>query len=220
MRVAIKLIVCVVILLFMSVSLEARQIRVAWVPDGDTLVLTNREVVRLKGIDAPETGYDDESDQYYAAEATKRLEELVSDKNLILKTGQDPRDRYGRTIGYVYLPDNKNLSVLMVREGFAFYYPHQDQDEVISSSILRAQQQAMTEGRGFWPEILSMEKAELTYVGNMRSKRFHVIECGYGQRIADGNKVMLPSLRDAFYEGYAPCRRCTPWPLEENEGLP
>jgi micrococcal nuclease len=215
MRTALKLFICMAILLLMSASLEARQVRVAWVPDGDTLILTNREVVRLKGIDAPETGYDDESDQYFAAEATKRLEELVEYKNLILKTGQEPRDRYGRTIGYVYLPDNKNLSVLLVREGFAFYYPHQDQDEKISSEIFRAQQQAMTEGRGFWPEILSMEKAELMYVGNQRSRRFHVMECGYGQRIAHDNIVRLPSLRDAFYQGYAPCRRCTRWPLVE-----
>ena len=215
MRTAFRLITCAAILLLMSAALEARQIQVAWVPDGDTLILTNREVVRLKGIDAPETGYDDESDQYFAPEATKRLEELVTGKDLILKTGKEPRDRYGRTLGYVYLPDNKNLSVLLVREGFAFYYPHQDQDEKISSEILWAQQQAMTEGRGFWPEILSMEKAELTYAGNQRSRRFHDMQCGYGQRIARDNKAMLSSLRDAFYQGYAPCRRCTPWPLAE-----
>lgn len=213
MRITLKVFICVVALFLLVTSLEARQIRVAWVPDGDTLILTSREVVRLKGIDAPETGYDGGSDQYYARKSTRGLENLVMDKELILKTGQDPQDQYGRTLGYVYLPDDENISIIMVREGFAFYYPHQDQDEVISARILDAQKEAMRKGRGFWPVILSMEEAELTYAGNMRSKRFHVLECGYGQRIAKSNRIIFPSLHDAFYEGYAPCRRCTPWPL-------
>jgi len=114
----------------------------------------------------------------------------------------------------VYLPDNqKNVSVLMAGQGYAFYYPHQVQDETVSAKIHMAQQKAMREGLGFWPGILSMEEADLKYAGNMRSKRFHVMECGYGQRIAEANRIVFPSLRDAFYEGYAPCRRCTPWPL-------
>ncbi len=215
MRMTRKVFTCFAILMLLAASLEARQVRVSWVPDGDTLILENREVVRLKGIDAPETGYDGESDQYYAREATKRLEQLVSGKNLILKTGSTPKDRYGRTLGYVYLPDNQNISVIMVREGYAFYYPHQDQDKDISARILRAQKEAMSAGRGFWPVILSMEEAELTYAGNLRSKRFHIMECGYGQRIADANRVVFPSLYDAFYQGYAPCRRCSPWPLSD-----
>ncbi len=212
MRAVIKYVVCIAFILCASASLEARQVRVAWVPDGDTLILENREVVRLKGIDAPETGYNGESSQYYAREATQRLEELVSGRNLILKTGREPRDRFGRTLAYVYLPNNENLSVVMVREGHAFYYPHPDQDEQIAAGILRAQREAMTARRGFWPEILNMEEAGLSFAGNSRSRRFHVMECGYGQRIAEGNRVVFASLYEAFYEGYAPCRRCTPWP--------
>ncbi len=212
MRFTLKVFVGSVIFLLIFASLEARQVRVAWVPDGDTVILENREVVRLKGIDAPETGYDGESDQYFAREAAQMLEELIAGKELILKPGQQPRDRYGRTLGYIYLPDNQNVSVVMVREGYAFYYPHQDQNISISARILKSQKKAMHEELGFWPEILSMEEADMTYVGNMRSKRFHVLECGYGQRISDANRVEFSSLGEAFYEGYAPCRRCTPWP--------
>ncbi len=216
MRNFIKLFLCMLVCFFMVSEVQARQIRVAWVPDGDTLILEDREVVRLKGIDAPETGYDGESDQYFAREATQKLQKLVEGRTLRLETGQNPQDRHGRTLGYVYLPNNENVSVIMVREGFAFYYPHPDQDRDISARILSAQKEAMVNGMGFWPAILSMEEAEATYAGNSRSKRFHVLECGYGQRISDANKVIFPSLYEAFYQGYAPCRRCTPWPPAKN----
>jgi micrococcal nuclease len=212
MRFALKVFIGFVIFLLMVGTLEARQIRVAWVPDGDTLILENREVIRLKGIDAPETGFDGESDQYFARKAAQRLEELISGKKLTFRPGQQLQDRHGRSLGYVYLPDNKNVSILMVRDGFAFYYPHQDQNREIASRILRSQKKAIDQNLGFWPEILNMEEADLTYVGNTRSKRFHVLECGYGQRISDSNRIEFSSLHDAFYKGYAPCRRCTPWP--------
>jgi len=194
---------------------EVREVRVAWVPDGDTLILDNREVVRLKGIDAPETGYNGEPGQYFAREAAERLEELVMDRSLTMKTGQVSEDRYGRTLAYVYLPSGEKINVLLVEEGLAFYYPHPDQDEAFSGRIYRAQQRAVDQGLGFWPEVLAQEPKVEGWPGNKRSRRFHHPDCGYGQRIADHNMRMFSSLGEAFYAGFAPCRRCTPWPAEE-----
>lgn len=216
MRFYLKILVCFLFCLLVAGAGQARQIKVAWVPDGDTLILEDRETVRLKGIDAPETGYEGEQDQYFAREATRNLVKLTAHHKLILKTGPDSRDSHGRTLGYAYLPDGRNISVLMVRQGYAFYYAHEDEDKDISRRIHHAQKQAMKEGLGFWPEILSMDDrndSELIYVGNIKSRRFHVIECGYGQRISQANRKEFSSLHDVFYQGYAPCRRCTPWPL-------
>ncbi len=193
---------------------EVRQVRVAWVPDGDTLILEDREGVRLKGIDAPETGYNDDPAQYFSREATQRLEDLVRGRTLNLRTGQVPKDHYGRTLAYVYLPSGENINLLLVLEGMAFYYPHPDQDPDLSSQIFRAQQRAIDKGLGFWPEVLALAPEVDAWKGNRRSKRFHHPECGYGQRISETNAQELASLREAFYSGYAPCRRCTPWPVE------
>ncbi|MCA1743937.1 MAG: thermonuclease family protein, partial [Desulfovibrionales bacterium] len=117
---------CFIFFLFFiaASSIYARQAKVVWVPDGDTLVLEGREFVRLKGIDAPETGDEGEMDQYFASESTLRLEELTKGRSVNLKIGQEPEDRFGRTLAYVYLPTGENLNILMVREGLAFYYPH------------------------------------------------------------------------------------------------
>lgn len=202
------------VLFFIAVSsIYARQARVVWVPDGDTLILEGREIVRLKGIDAPETGYEDERDHYFAHESTQRLEELTKGRSLNLQVGQEPEDRFGRTLAYVYLPTGENLNILMVREGLAFYYPHGVQDRNISARILDAQRRALRERSGFWEKILSMEEADSEYIGNSRSLRFHTLECGYGQKVSDGNKILFQNLYEAFYEGYAPCRRCSPWPV-------
>lgn len=205
------------VLFFISASsVYARQAKVVWVSDGDTLILKGREVVRLKGIDAPETRHEDERDQYYAREATLRLEELTMGRSVNLKLGQEPEDRFGRTLAYVYLPTGENVNILLVREGLAFYYPHGVQDRDISSKILDAQRRAMRNKEGFWEEILGMEKSGSEYVGNSRSLRFHTHKCGYGQKVAESNKVLFQNLYEAFYEGYAPCRRCTPWPLADD----
>ncbi|MFP4083888.1 MAG: thermonuclease family protein [Desulfonatronovibrio sp.] len=213
MRFFLKILVCVLFCLLVAWPGQARQVKVAWVPDGDTLILEDRETVRLKGIDAPETAHEGGQDQYFARESTRYLLNLIANQELILKTGPDSRDAHGRTLGYVYLPDGRNLSVLMVRQGYAFYYPHEDEDQDISRRIHNAQKQAMKEGLGFWPEILSMDDPDLIYVGNAKSRRFHLMECGYGQRISEANRKEFSSLYDVFYQGYAPCRRCTPWPL-------
>lgn len=204
------------ILFFIVVSSSyARQARVVWVSDGDTLILEGREIVRLKGIDAPETGYEDERDQYFAHESTLRLEELTKGRSINLKVGQEPEDRFGRTLAYVYLPTGENVNILMVREGLAFYYPHGIQDRDTSSRILDAQRRALRNKAGFWEEISGLEEADSEYIGNSRSLRFHTLKCGYGQNVSDGNKVLFQSLYEAFYEGYAPCRRCSPWPLAD-----
>ncbi len=206
-----------VLALVVLATAEMREVRVAWVPDGDTLILEDREVVRLKGIDAPEIGEGGEPDQYFAREATQRLEELVRDRTLTLRTGQVEEDRYGRTLAKAYLPSGESINLILVREGLAFYYPHPDHGEGFSQELLRAQKRAMDDGRGFWPEILQLKPEVQAWIGNKNSKRFHHPGCGYGQKIAPGNREEFSSLRDMFYEGYAPCRRCTPWPPAENE---
>ncbi|RQD68111.1 thermonuclease family protein [Desulfonatronovibrio magnus] len=198
--------------LFLYGLAGAQDVRVAWVPDGDTVILDNREVVRLKGIDAPETGFDGGQDQYFAREATQRLEDLVMGRTITMRTGQEPRDRFGRTLAYLYLPDGQNINLLLIRDGYAFYYPHEQQDEEISSRLLRAQRQAMEQNLGFWPEIFTLDELDLNFVGNRRSQRFHVATCGYGQRISPQNRIEFSSIYDAFYAGHAPCRRCSPWP--------
>ncbi len=53
--------------------------------------------------------------------------------------------------------------------------------------------------------------AEVTYVGNANSKKFHLPGCGSVDDMAEHNKVYFYGSREEVIEkGYAPCKRCNP----------
>ena len=206
------------LLLFLAGSVpglaDTWQVEVRWVPDGDTLYLHSGQKVRLKGIDAPETGHEKTPRQYYALESRQRLEDLVEGQTLSVEAETLNADRYGRILAYVRLPDGRFLNSLLIRQGTAFFYPHPGQDQPHEEELLRSQQRAMRERRGFWSHILTMPAANRPYLGNAGSLRFHTPECPYGRRIKPENRVEFVNLRQAFHAGYAPGRNCTPWPLD------
>uniref|UniRef100_A0A7J2TJL6 TNase-like domain-containing protein n=1 Tax=Archaeoglobus fulgidus TaxID=2234 RepID=A0A7J2TJL6_ARCFL len=99
--------------LLLVLCAEPEKALVVEVIDGDTIKLSNGELVRLLGINAPEKG------QKFYEEAKKRLKELVEGKEVLLEKDREDKDRYGRLLRYVYV-DGKLVNVLLVREGLAF----------------------------------------------------------------------------------------------------
>jgi len=103
--------------------------RVLKVVDGDTIqvdVRGKKEVVRLLGIDTPESVDPRKPIQCFAKEATNKMKGFVNGKSVILiddKT-QGNRDKYSRLLRYVYLPDSVRTFVNgeMIKQGFAFSY--------------------------------------------------------------------------------------------------
>ncbi len=186
---------------------------VRWVVDGDTFFLREGTKVRLKGIDAPEISHaPGETSQYYGREAKRFLISIVWKRYVRLsQVGRDV-DRFHRVLAYVYLPDGTFINLLMVKRGYAFCFPHPDQSPRMIHLFLQAQREAMRGKRGFWRRILSLPAAHQRFVGNRRTLRFHTMNCVLGRKISRGNRIFFSSLYDAFYMGYAPCRRCTIWP--------
>jgi micrococcal nuclease len=192
---------------------EKRQVHVQWIPDGDTLFLQSGERVRLKGIDAPEIGHDDRPSQYYAMEARQELQSLVMDKTLCIEQfAQTKKDRFGRLLAYVRMPDGRLLNTVLLERGCAFCYFSPDQEAKLRHRFLEAQRRAVRDNKGFWPRILTIPAASDKYRGNKRSRRFHDLQCPFGKKIHTKNRDMFLNLREAFMAGFAPCRRCTPWP--------
>ncbi|MBT8764093.1 thermonuclease family protein [Desulfohalobiaceae bacterium Ax17] len=191
------------------------QVRVKRVLDGDTLILESGEKVRLQGIDAPEIGHGGAPSQYFAREAKRELLRLVQGQTLIIKTEEISVDRYGRILAHVYLPTKESLNYLLVEKGLAFCFFYKGQNEHKFPHLLAAQRRAMDARQGFWARILTMDAARKAYLGNKRSKRFHRLSCDFGQRVSSKNKILFSSLKEAFYAGFAPCRTCTPWPMEK-----
>ena len=80
--------------------------------DGDTIEIlhnTHPERVRLSGIDCPEKG------QAFGNRAKQAASALIFGKDVILQThGQD---KYGRTLGDVFLADGTNVNHTLVKDG-------------------------------------------------------------------------------------------------------
>lgn len=86
--------------------------------DGDTLVLTNGEKVRLIGIDTPERG-----EEYYS-EAGDYLGNLTLNKTLYLERDVSKYGKYGRYLYYLYT-DDLFVNAEMVSSGYARSYPYE-----------------------------------------------------------------------------------------------
>jgi endonuclease YncB( thermonuclease family) len=109
--------VAILLLLAAPVSAEDFSGRVVGITDGDTISVLHdgrAEKVRLHGIDAPEKG------QPFANRAKQFVSALAFGKDV--KVEAHGQDRYGRTIGDVFLPDGRNLNQEIVKAGFAWWF--------------------------------------------------------------------------------------------------
>lgn len=88
--------------------------------DGDTLDLVDGRRVRLIGINTPEIGRHGEASEPYAQAARKELLRLVRDTDLRLVVGEEPQDRYGRTLGHLFDADGANIEARLLRQGLGF----------------------------------------------------------------------------------------------------
>ncbi|MEM4772462.1 MAG: thermonuclease family protein [Nanoarchaeales archaeon] len=113
----ICLILTFILILFIknnSINYEIRY--VASVIDGDTFVDENGEKIRLTGINAPEIG-----EKCYE-ESKAKLKEMIEKKYVKLVYDVKKRDKYNRTLAYVFVND-LNVNLIMIKEGYAVVYP-------------------------------------------------------------------------------------------------
>jgi len=132
---------------------DGRTVLVTRVIDGDTLDVSisgRTERVRLLGIDAPELPHEGVPGEPFAREATAFVRRLARGQRVTLgpEPGHEDRDRYGRLLRYVTLPDGRCLNVLLVCEGYARLFAR---DRLARGDELRAcEKAARAGGRGLW----------------------------------------------------------------------
>lgn len=88
--------------------------------DGDTLDLADGRRIRLIGINAPEIGRNGNASEPHAQAARKELLRLVKGVELRLLIGDEPQDRYGRTLGHLFDPGGANIEARLLRQGLGF----------------------------------------------------------------------------------------------------
>lgn len=126
------------------------------ITDGDTIHISmdgKDEVVRLLGINTPETVDPRRTVECFGKEASDRMKEVASGKIVRLEydDSQSLRDTYGRLLAYVYLEDGQMLNRKMVAEGYAYEYTYMTSYRY-QSEFRDLQRLAQSSSRGLWAE--------------------------------------------------------------------
>ncbi|MBC9957634.1 thermonuclease family protein [Yimella sp. cx-51] len=103
--------------------------QVAGIVDGDTIKVWiggTRVGVRLLGVDTPETVKPGYSQGCFGKQASSKMQSLVQSKqvHLVPDATQGDKDRYGRLLRYVLLPDGRDVSQQMIAGGFGREYTY------------------------------------------------------------------------------------------------
>ncbi len=118
--------------------------KVVGVSDGDTITVLHNgkgERVRLHGIGCPEKR------QAFGRKAKQFTSTLVFGKTVTVQPVD--RDRYGRTVAVVLLPDGRSLNHELVKAGFAWWYWRYTPDD---ETLAQLERDARGAKRGLWAD--------------------------------------------------------------------
>ena len=116
-------------------DLQSTQVDVIRVIDGDTVVISSNQRVRLIGIDTPEEG------QCGFDEAKQALEKLLRSGSATFYTGTtSDKDKYDRLLRYIQI-EGTDVGLSLISNGFAIarydsrdgYGPHDRESEYIEA---------------------------------------------------------------------------------------
>lgn len=181
---------------------------VRWVDDGDSIVLQDGRHIRYIGINAPEIQHEDRKAEPFGYRAKSINKQFVYQKDVRLEYDREKKDRYGRTLAYVHLRNGMFVNAEIVAQGAAFFLYLRPNTKYMAL-LIKYQQKAMQARSGFWRD---WRESKAEYIGNKRSRRFHLPTCPFAEQIKSTNKVRFSKKWDAFWAGYAPAKRCvTQW---------
>ncbi len=128
--------------------------------DGDTIHIDwrgNPVVVRLVGIDAPETVHPYEPSAPFGPEASKATKKLVARKYVRIETDGE-LDPYGRLLAAVWLEDGLMLNHYLVRNGFAREMTYDNRPCKYRDLFVQAEEKARQEAVGMWGRSVGAHK--------------------------------------------------------------
>ena len=117
--------------------------RVVKIQDGDsiTVLVSRKQIkVRLTEIDAPERK------QPFGTRSRQSLGELCGGQDA--RVVEQGKDRYGRTLGYLYLREGDMLNAELIRQGFAHAYTRFPFRYLVE--FRRLEKEARGRGVGLW----------------------------------------------------------------------
>ena len=153
-----KIILVCVLLGFLGANLagaadEGRVPRVVErVIDGDTVVVDGVEHLRLIGINAPEYQPHRHHIDPYGKESASCARDRLDGKTVFLEYDVDRKDKYERTLAYVYSDAGELINRTLVAEGCAKagYYPPNGKHY---RTIKEAELEAKVRRKGLWAVV-------------------------------------------------------------------
>lgn len=126
------------------------------VSDGDTFWIDNGtekgEKVRMTGIDTPESHKSEhKSEQFFGKEAEAYSRKLLLGKKVRLEMDVTPKDRYGRTLAYVYLENGTFVNAHLIENGYAKVYTFPPNVKY-ADEFVRLERTARAQRKGLWAE--------------------------------------------------------------------
>lgn len=117
--------------------------------DGDTLMMADGALVRVIGLDAPETNHPDMTGpEPLGPEASVRTAALADGARVRLEADAEARDKYGRKLAHVWI-DDRLLSEILIEEGLGQVMTIPP--NVRHRSLLEAaEDRARASGMGMW----------------------------------------------------------------------
>ncbi|MBU2632714.1 thermonuclease family protein, partial [Patescibacteria group bacterium] len=113
--------------------------------DGDTVVLQSGEKIRLLGINTPE------KDEPFSNEATQKTKELVLNKKIRMELDIEQKDRYGRTLAYVFT-EAFFVNEELVKAGYAVSQTIPPNVKY-QDKILNAERSSRSNCLGMWKDL-------------------------------------------------------------------
>ena len=145
------IILITVLISFIPSISYANKLRVVRVIDGDTIKVVADQmeiIVRLVGIDAPETSHKKyELGQPFSQKSTKYLAGLVLNKSVEIKSYGT--DIYGRTLAVVFVA-GKNVNLEMIKAGLAEVYRGPPAKGLDLKQYWKAEEETRDVKRGMW----------------------------------------------------------------------
>jgi micrococcal nuclease len=160
----LSLLLCLSFILPLSACAEESgptlQGTVTWVYDGDTLKVDPHGKVRLIGIDTPERE-NSKRDSYLIKKGISAVRQReiyqqaktfnikqVKGEQVTLTLDDTERDRYGRLLAYLYLPDGRLLNRVLLEQGLAVVYRRFSFR--LKEDFLDAEAEAIKNKKGLW----------------------------------------------------------------------
>jgi len=192
--------------------------KVVGISDGDTIVVlqNNQQYkIRLYGVDTPE------SHQDFGTRAKQFTSEMVFNKEV--RVVPEATDKYGRTVGTVYIA-NVCINEELIKNGFAWVY-RQYCSKPECQNWLQLEDEAKNGKKGLWNDKNPLPPWEFrkngnatseqvitkqtgTYSGNTKSGVFHKSSCRYYN--CKNCTAVFGSRDEAIKAGYKPCKICKP----------